>query len=94
MPDPFATDQTTAASVALSGVTAALICKVPPSTVIVVALSAPETTIAVTGSALALDNPTTLMPIAKTPVSTARAILLEPKNGMDERSWVFMGSSL
>ena len=36
--------------------------------------------------ALALDSPTTLMPMARIPVSTARAILLEPNIGRDVRA--------
>ena len=44
-------------------------------------------------AALALDNPTTLIPIARIPVSTTRAILLEPNKGTEVRAWVFMNSS-
>jgi hypothetical protein len=37
-------------------------------------------------NASALDNPTTLISIARIPVRTARAILLEPNNGIEFRN--------
>ena len=45
------------------------------------------------GTALALDNPLTPIASVNTPVITARAILLEPNNGVVVRKGVFMSVS-
>ena len=79
VPVPGVTDQVTVASVASSGRTTAPICKVPPSTAIVVSSSAPETVIEVTATAsiaLALEIPETPIDKVRNAISNVRKSLL------------------